>query len=128
TPGQTVYLNSQYINPGAVAIPSTTINADYTRTTNGTFTDLGNSPFTGALPVGNFVFLKNFQLGGTIAAGVNEYKIVIDSTSAVAESTETDNTYKRAYVIDNTANNNYTLRLDPTGTNIQVLTNGAVSY
>jgi hypothetical protein len=60
---------------------------------------------------------------GAISAGIGDLSYNIDINNTVAESTETNNTYNRTYVIDNIANDHYVLELDPTGKNLEIFEN-----
>ena len=130
-PGDSVYLGAAWMNNGTVATASSFITdiqygGSELEPIN---TDAGLAPgiIAESLP-------DEDNALGAISAGIADLSYTIDTvdqTNApngdVTESTETNNTYNRTYVIDNTANAHFVLQLDPSGQNVEILENGVLA-
>jgi hypothetical protein len=124
TAGSTVFLDAAWLNNGQTTTSSTSFATQFFK--GGV--NLGAPTTAFNMNPGDGVHIVDANIG-TITAGFTEMKMLIDSTSTIGESTETNNNFIRTYVIDSTPNRAYTLRLDPvTPTNVQVLINGVASY
>ncbi len=121
-------VDAAWINDGATS-ESTPFNTEFFFQS----ADLGPIA-SSALNVGEAAEVTDEDIGTSfVAAGVAELSYSIDYDPSnpngdVAESTETNNTYTRTYVIDNLANDKYVLQLNPAGTMVEVFENNVLVY